>query len=85
MARFTRTTVTNLRSEIDQVNAALLASGSDYYYSYQSRNGYHAVDLYFTDSFKRGHCVNCLDCNETPRKLIDRLNESFEWYLGRKH
>jgi len=84
MSSFKRTTVTNLRAEIQDVNLALVQSGSDYRYSYQSRNGYHAVDLMRVEADKKWHCVSCLDCNETPRRLIDRLNDDFEYYLGRK-
>lgn len=84
MSSFKRTTITNLRAEIQDVNLALIQSGSDYRYKEQGRNGYHAVDLMRVESDGKWHTVSNMDCNETPRRLIDRLNEEYEFYLGRK-
>lgn len=85
MATFTRTTITNLRSEIVEVNAALETSGSGYRYREQGRNGYHAVDLMRIEEDGELYCVGCMDCGETPRKLITRLNDEYEFYLGKAY
>jgi len=85
MPRFAAQTKTHLINTIEEVNAALEASGSDYRYRQQSRNGYNAVDLYRLEGeAKKWMCVSCLDCAEPPRVLIDRVNDDFEYYLGRK-
>ncbi|MBL4909049.1 MAG: hypothetical protein JKX78_03660 [Alteromonadaceae bacterium] len=84
MSSFSRTTVTNLRAEIQEVNLELVQSGSDYRYQYGSRNGYHAVDLMRVEADKKWYMVSCLDCAETPRVLIGKLNDGFAYYLGRK-
>ena len=83
MATFTRITVTNLRSEIQDINLELIQSGSDYRYQYGSRNGYHAVDLCRVEADKKWHMVSCLDCAETPRVLIGKVRDDYTYYLGR--
>ena len=84
MSKFTRTTITNLRAEIQQVNLELIQSGSEYRYQCGSRNGYHAVDLMRVESDKKWYMVSCLDCAETPRVLIGKLQDDYSYYLGRK-
>jgi len=73
MARFTKN---DLIFAIEEVNKELRSSGSNYNYVYGNRNGYHAVDLCRGDKV-----VNCLDCNETPRKLAERLEDDYSYYL----
>ena len=74
-----RITKSNLIAEIEEVNQELKESGSAYEYRYQSRNNYHAVDLY-----KNGKCHSMLDCAEPPRVLIDKLQNEYTFYLGKK-
>lgn len=73
-----RITVANLRAEINEVNEALEKSGSNYRYKYDSRNSAHCIDL-----TADGKIVRFFNGYETPRILIERLNEDFEQYLGK--
>lgn len=84
MPRFTRTTITNLRAEIKDTNAALLASGSDYFYSEGDRNGYHALDLNRREADGKNYTVGFVDGDKSPRELIEVLTAHYEYYLGRK-
>lgn len=76
MARFT---INSLRNNIETVNSLLKESGSNYYYKASSRNGYYAVDLKHSE---RGTISN-LDCNEPARVLSDRVDDDYEYYLGK--
>ncbi len=73
MSRFTKN---DLKFAIEEVNEELKKSGSTYHYQYGNRNGYHAVDL-----CKGATTVSCLDCNEAPRKLAERLEDDYSFYL----
>lgn len=74
-----RITVANLKAEIEEVNQKLKDSGSDYWYRYWPRNGYHAVDIHTNNGM-----VNNLDAAEPPRVLIEKLQEDYKQYLGKK-
>ena len=84
MPVFKAQTKTQLINTIQEVNQALIESGSDYRYKQQGRNGYNAVDLYSVDTNGKWWCVSCLDCAEPCRVLINRVNDDYEYYLGRK-
>lgn len=73
-----RITKSNLLAEINEVNEELKNSGSVFEYRYQSRNNYHAVDLY-----KNGKYHSLLDCAEPPKVLINKLLDEYEFYLNK--
>lgn len=74
-----RYTKNNLIVDIEDFNMQLLEKGSDYSFKYQGRNGYHAVDLY-----KGNRCLRNVDCNEPPRKLLERVEIEAKYYLNNK-
>lgn len=77
MSRFT---ISNLRANVELVNDLLSESGSLYYYEVNSRNGYYAVDL----CHKERGTISNLDCNEPSRVLSQRVDDDYEYYLGKK-
>lgn len=79
MSRFTKN---SLIAVITDTNEALKASGSNYFYNYKSRNGYHAVDFHANINGDNV-CIRCLDCNETPRDLADTVDNDHYNYLGK--
>lgn len=80
MANFT---ISSLRANIDYINTLLKESDSIYYYKLSSRNGYNAVDLCKTLDDKN-ITVSNLDCNEPARILSERVDDDYEYYLGKK-
>lgn len=75
-----RFTVSSLRANVENVNSILSESGSLYFYEVGSRNGYYAVDL----CHKEKGTIRNLDCNEPARVLSERVDEDYEYYLGKK-
>jgi len=69
MARYTKN---NLISDLNELNEKLKAAGSPYSYSYESRCGYHAVDLYKKEEGREAVCVSTIDCYELPTILFNR-------------
>jgi hypothetical protein len=78
-----RITKKDLIQEILSVNRILKNSGSVYFYKYQHRNGYHAVDL-CKQEIDHISCVACLDCAEPPRVLIEKLKTDYIYFLTKK-
>jgi len=74
-----RYTKNNLIADIEDLNKQLENKGSVYSFKYDPRNGYHAVDLY-----KGEKCLRNVDCNEPPRKLLERVESEAEYYLNNK-
>ena len=77
MSRFT---VSTLRANVADINTLLAESGSLYFYEVNSRSGYYAVDLCHK---VRGTICN-LDCNEPSRILSERVDEDYEYYMGKE-
>jgi hypothetical protein len=78
-----RITKNDLIKEISTVNEILKNSGSRYFYRYQHRNFYHAVDL-CKQELDHVACVTCLDCAEPPRILIEKLKTDYIYYINTK-
>ncbi len=74
MSRFTKS---SLIAKLEELNAELKSANSPYSFQYNTRSGYHAVDLYNAD----GKCVRNIDCNETPRKLAERAEDESSYYI----
>ena len=72
-----RYTKNNLIADIENLNKQLKSKGSSYWFKYQNRNFYHAVDLY-----KGDQCVRNVYCNEPPRKLLERVESEAGYYLN---
>lgn len=77
MSRFT---VSTLRANVADINTLLAESGSLYFYEVNSRNGYYAVDL----CHKVRGTIRNLDCNEPSRILSERVDEDYEYYMGKE-
>lgn len=76
MARYTKKA---LESDLADLNKELKDNGLNYSFKYQSRNGYHAVDLY-----QDGNCVRCVDCNEPPVTLLQKAVDEFSYLIDTK-
>lgn len=74
MSRYTKK---SLEIDLAILNKEFKAKGLSYSFKYQSRNGYHAVDLYQDDK-----CLLCVDCNEPPYKLFDKAQDEFYYLIG---
>ena len=69
----TRYTKNSLIADLNNINDNLKDIGSAYSFKYQSRNDYHAVDLY-----KNTKCIRNVDCNEPPKDLYLTVFEQYE-------
>tara|TARA_B100000073_G_scaffold347987_1_gene364381 strand:+ start:2972 stop:3211 length:240 start_codon:yes stop_codon:yes gene_type:complete len=77
MSRFT---ISNLRANVDDINALLAKSGSLFFYEVNSRNGYYAVDL----CHKVRGTIRNIDCHEPARVLSERVDDDYEYYMGKE-
>lgn len=80
MANFT---ISSLRANVDYINGLLADSNSIYYYKVGSRNGYNAVDLCKTLNGEK-ITVRNVDCNEPAKILSERVDDDYEYYLGKQ-
>jgi hypothetical protein len=74
-------TVKDLRDSLAVLNAEFAREGSNYYLVEQGRNGYQAVDVYYTDVHGRGHCMRNLQ-GGTSRECINEAAFFARKYAG---
>jgi len=79
-----RYTKVALKADIKYVNDLLSKSGSSYFYKYEPRNNYHAIDFCTTNTDGTTTEIGCLDCAEPPRILSDKMFDDYEQYMGKK-
>lgn len=80
-----RYTAKALQSDLEIINADLKNSSNFYQIEYQNRNGYHSIDLIGVNENGERVTLRNIDCNETPRALLNRAENEAEYYKNENY